>query len=157
MSVLVRRFLVLAAFAYWQGGFTFYAAVVVPTGADVLGSSAEQARITRIVAASMNLTGAIALALFAWDVVFTRKLRRSRAATVLVAVLLLLALMLLRDHLDKMFHAADAYLDDRKSFRPWHRAYLWMSTVQWASCVTYLILTIAAWRGDDHVCGASSN
>jgi len=51
--------------------------------------------------------------------------------------------------LDQMFHAAEAYLDDRKAFRPWHRAYLWISTVQWASCVAYLMLTIVAWHGED--------
>jgi hypothetical protein len=153
---LLRRFLVLAVFAYWQGGFTFYAAVVVPTGAEVLGSSAEQARITRLVAASMNLTGAVALAIFAWDSAMTHKLRRSRVVAVLFAALLLIALMILREHLDQMFHAADAYLDDRRAFRPWHRTYLWISTVQWASCVAYLILSIAAWRGEDRTSAASS-
>ena len=29
---LVRRFLVVAALMFWQGGFTFYSAVVVPLG-----------------------------------------------------------------------------------------------------------------------------
>ena len=41
-SALFFRFLVLAAFAFWVGGFTFYAAVVVPTGTEVLGGAAEQ-------------------------------------------------------------------------------------------------------------------
>jgi exosortase/archaeosortase len=148
MTVL-RRLLLLAAFAYWQGGFTFYAAIVVPTGTEVLGSSAEQGKITRRVAATINLTGAIALAIFALDIVFEPRLRRSRAIAMLVAVILLVALMVLRDRLDVMFHGEDAFLDDRAEFRPWHRTYLWLSTAQWATCVVYLILTLAAWRNED--------
>ena len=35
---LARRFLVLIALMFWQGGFTFYAAVVVPIGQDVVGN-----------------------------------------------------------------------------------------------------------------------
>jgi hypothetical protein len=32
----LRRFLALAALLDWQGGFLFYAAVVIPIGLDVL-------------------------------------------------------------------------------------------------------------------------
>jgi len=32
--LLARRFLTIAALMFWQGGFTFYAAVVVPIGTD---------------------------------------------------------------------------------------------------------------------------
>jgi hypothetical protein len=148
---VLRRFVLLAAFAFWQGGFTFYAAIVVPTGTEVLGSSAEQAKITRRVAASINFTGAIALAIFAWDVVFEPRLRRSRAIAMLAALLFLVALMVLRDRLDLMFHGEDAYLDNRADFRPWHRTYLWLSTAQWAACVAFLVLTLAAWRAGDRV------
>jgi hypothetical protein len=146
---LLRRFLLLAAFAFWQGGFTFYAAVVVPTGTEVLGSSAEQAKITRRVAAEINLTGAIALAIFAMDIVFEPRLRRSRASAMVCALILLVVLMVLRDHLDAMFHGEDAYLDNRAGFRPWHRTYLWLSTAQWAACVVFLVLTLMAWRAGD--------
>ena len=40
MLILLRRFLVLAALFFWQGGFTFYASVVVPVGQQVFGHSA---------------------------------------------------------------------------------------------------------------------
>ena len=56
--ILLRRLLVLAAFAFWQGGFTFYAAVVVPVGTEVLGSSMEQGSITRRVTVYLNMAGA---------------------------------------------------------------------------------------------------
>ena len=149
--MLLRRFLVLAAFAFWQGGFTFYAAIVVPIGADVLGGSAEQARITRLVAWHINLAGAVALAVFALDIVSVPRLRRSRAGMIVIAALLLVGLVFLRAYLDQLFHGEDAiaYIDDRAQFRPWHRAYLWISTVQWATCVAFLFLSLAAWRQTD--------
>src|SRR4249920_597526 len=64
---ILRRFLVLAALMFWQGGFVFYAGVVVPIGTEVLGSPSEQARITRRVALYLNASGAVALVLFLWD------------------------------------------------------------------------------------------
>jgi hypothetical protein len=42
MIAMVRRFLVLAAVMFWQGGFTFYEAVVVPVGSEILGSHQDQ-------------------------------------------------------------------------------------------------------------------
>ena len=44
---------------FWLGGFTFYAAVVVPIGREVLGSA--QSDVTRHVSFYLNLTAAIAL------------------------------------------------------------------------------------------------
>ena len=67
MLTLGRRLLVLAALMFWQGGFTFYAAVVVPVGKEVLGSHFNQGRITRRVTVYLNLAGAVALLPLAWD------------------------------------------------------------------------------------------
>src|SRR5262249_36841604 len=79
MLVLGWRFIVLAAYALWQGGFFFYTAEVVPIGTDVLGSATSQGFITRRVAIKMNQFGAAALAIFALDLYLSRdrsKLRR---------------------------------------------------------------------------------
>ena len=67
-----RRYLVFQAFMLWQGGFLFYSAFVVPVGTDVLGGAAQQGVITRLVTNSLNLCGAGALALIAWDVAASR-------------------------------------------------------------------------------------
>jgi hypothetical protein len=150
--VLVRRFAVLAALMFWQGGFTFYAAIVVPIGTDVLGSAAEQGKITRQVAQTLNLSGAVALALFALDVVLTRSgrgLRWGRWLTWLGMAVCLGVLLALYPHLDRMFHGEEGYLDSRAAFRPWHRAYLWTISVQWGFAVLFALLTLAAWRGED--------
>ena len=55
MMTILRRFFVLQSLMLWQGGFLFYAAVVVPIGTDVLGGSFEQGRITRFVTEQMNV------------------------------------------------------------------------------------------------------
>src|SRR5262249_50137002 len=76
---IVRRFLVLLTLLFWQGGFTFYAAVVVPIGTQVLGSTAEQGRITRRVTPYLNLSGVAGLVFLGWDIGAGRDpLRRRR-------------------------------------------------------------------------------
>src|SRR4051812_15581022 len=67
MVTLLRRVLVLAALLFWQGGFTFYGAVVVHVGRDVLGSHTPQGFVTRRVTNYLNLAGALALPILAWD------------------------------------------------------------------------------------------
>jgi hypothetical protein len=150
--VLIRRALVLAALMFWQGGFTFYAGVVVPIGTEVFGSAAGQASITRRVAGYLNLSGAVALVLFAWDAAAARPgpwLRRGRWLAWGAMAVCLVALLALHPQLDRMFHGEEAYLTDRAAFRPWHRAYLWTSTVQWGCAIVFAVLTLAAWRAED--------
>src|SRR5437899_2231150 len=60
MIAQLRRFTVLIALMFWQGGFTFYAAVVVPIGQEELGSHESQGFITRGVTNYQNRAGAIA-------------------------------------------------------------------------------------------------
>ena len=152
LIALVRRFAVLAALMFWEGGFTFYAAIVVPVGTDVLGSAAEQGKITRQVAPIINLSGAVALAVFAVDTVLTRSgrgLKWGRWLAWLGMAGCLGALLLLYPHLDRLFHGEEAYLDSRAAFRPWHRAYLWTISVQWGFAILFALLTLAAWRRED--------
>lgn len=151
MLTLGRRFLVVVALMYWIGGFTFYAAVVVPVGTDVLGSAANQAAITRHVAHTINLSGAVALAVSAWDVVATRRGRLGRWLAWAGMAVCLVALLAMYPHLDRMFHGEDAYLDSRAAFRPWHRTYLWVISVQWGFAVLFTLLSLAAWRAEDRV------
>jgi hypothetical protein len=151
--ILLRRFAVIAALMYWQGGFTFYAAVVVPTGTEVLGSSAEQGRVTRLVARSINLSGVAALAIFAWDVLATHSGRIPRWGRWLCwfgMAIALAGLLLMYPHLDRMFLPDEVRFTDRPAFRYWHRVYLWTITVQWGFAVLFAVLTLAAWRAADH-------
>jgi hypothetical protein len=149
---LLRRFLVLAALMFWQGGFVFYASIVVPIGTQVLGSAAEQGRITRQVTWYLNVSGAAALVLLAWDVAAARPghgVRWGRGLCWLVMAVALGVLLRLHLYLDSLFIADDLIILDRPTFRYWHRVYLWVSTVQWAAAVLFALLTLAAWRAED--------
>ena len=146
---LFRRFLTLVAFAFWQGGFTFYVAVVVPIGTDVLGSAAAQGFITRQVAIWMNVAGAVAVPILLWDAAATRPFRRSRIALALLLAIGLIGLAILYPRLDALLDNINNRILDRREFMPLHRKYLWISTAQWAVGVVYLLLTPWAWRKMD--------
>jgi hypothetical protein len=153
VALYARRYLALAALFFWQGGFTFYAAVVVPVGQDVLGSHLEQGFITRRVTVYLNLAGAVALLPLVWDTVATRDpaawRRWLRLLLWLALAAALVALYRLHPLLDQFLDPEYRDLSDRRAFRPYHRLYLWVSTVQWGCAVVYLLLTLFAWRAED--------
>jgi Na+-driven multidrug efflux pump len=153
VALYARRYLALAALFFWQGGFTFYAAVVVPIGQDVLGSHLLQGFITRRVTVYLNLAGAIALLPLVWDTVGTRDpaawRRWLRLLLWLALAAALVALYRLHPILDQYLDPEYRDLSDRRAFRPYHRLYLWVSTVQWGCAVFYLLLTLLAWRAED--------
>jgi hypothetical protein len=153
MWTLLRRFLVVAALMFWQGGFTFYAAVVVPVGQDVLGSHREQGFITRQVTNYLNLTGAVALLPLAWDAAVSgdpvARWRRLRWAAWLGMALILGLLVWLHLHMDELLDPEAHRLFNPQLFRVEHRGYLWASTLQWCCSVLYALLALRAWREED--------
>jgi hypothetical protein len=150
---VMRRFVVVAALMFWQGGFTFYAAVVVPVGQEVLGSHSDQGFITRQVTRYLNLAGGVALILFAGDVALTRdpsRPRRLRRYLMVAGMLLALAALgWLHPQLDQLLDPQAWRILDRGQFRIGHRWYLWISTGQWLCAVAYLIETLKAWQAED--------
>jgi hypothetical protein len=155
MPTLLRRFLVYVALMFWLGGFTFYAAVVVPVGQDVLGSHRKQGFITREVTNYLNLSGAIALLPLAWDVVggtdSSRWRRQVRWLGWLGLLFTLGWLVWLHGQLESLLDLESRTILDGSSFRTDHRVYLWVSTVQWAFGLGYTALTLQAWRAEDRV------
>ncbi len=152
--LLTRRFLVLIALFFWQGGFTFYASVVVPVGQEVFGHL-RQGFITRQVTVYMNLAGAIALVLLIWDLFAARDPSRWRRwmrwLLWLSMALVLVWLLQLHGQLDELLVRKGFLIRDPEAFRPRHRLYLWLSTVQWACGLLYLFLTLVMWRKEDSV------
>jgi hypothetical protein len=153
MLPLVRRFLVAQALMLWQGGFLFYAAVVVPVGTAVLGSAAAQGVITRRVTWWLNLFGLVYLGLLAWDVAATRdpKPRRESARWWLwvAAAGLLYLLWFFHLLLDYFMDPRGESVQVRRPFRAVHVSYLWASTLHWLIGLAQAWLTLAAWRGED--------
>jgi hypothetical protein len=145
--------MVVAALLFWQGGFLFYAAVVVPIGQEVLLSGTTQGFVTRRVAIYLNLAGAAALAPLLWDALAggdpsrVRKRCRLFAWGGLAATLAVLAW--LHPRLDAFLDIDTHIIEDMQAFRPWHRWYLWTSTLQWILGVVYMVLMLPAWRAED--------
>ena len=156
--ILVRRFVVLAAWSFWLGGFVFYTAVVVPISMRVLERHPHmpkrtQGFVTREVATSLNVTGAAALAVFAVETLGTRRAAGRLAWAQALCVALMTAglvwLVLLHPRMDEFLDSATEEVSDRSAFYALHRQYLWVSTLQFGVGVVYLLLLPAAWRRED--------
>jgi hypothetical protein len=162
--LLLRRFLVIAALMFWQGGFVFYASVVVPVGTEVFGrhypaphgepvsGKRQQGRITRTVALWINAAGGVALLPLAWDLFASsdRGRRRSWRLVLFATIALLLAVLVgLYLQLDSRFQRDSLQITDEAAFLVRHRLYLWLVAAQWGCCLVYLAFTLRAWRAED--------
>jgi hypothetical protein len=155
MVKILRRSLVVAALMFWQGGFTFYGAVVVPIAADMLGSHREQGFITQSVTNYLNIAGTVALLIFAWDLFISSDpaWRRRAARWVLwgIMVTTMAGLFWLHTRLDARMDVAHRLVLDEETFRGGHQLYLMVSTIQWAAALATMVLGLWAWRAEDAV------
>jgi hypothetical protein len=153
MVCFARRLLLIVSLMFWQGGFTFYASVVVPVGAEVLGSHTQQGFITRQVTNWLNVAGAVSLPILAWDLAIstdTMAWRRwVRWSTWVVALVSLGSLVVLHQRLDALLDPGRFLVLDSASYHGHHTLYLWISTLQWAAAVVFLAATLMAWRKED--------
>lgn len=131
LAAYTLRLLDRVALAIWFGGFTFYAAVVVPDLHENLGGM-ETGEISRRVAPFLYAIGAAAVVL-AWLVALTdRDLRagllgKARLGLLVANSLLLIALI-------AMHRSLGIHLDSGRSlsaFRRFHEVYLSTWTAQW--------------------------
>ena len=139
----LRRFLVLVAFSFWMGGFTFYAGVVIPTAHEVLGSHREVGFITQQVTRWLNLSGLVALAVLAWNAAAlvkasTCKDRRWLIGTLAVMAACQLALLVEHPILDHLIDAESQSLGSHARFYGWHRVFLLTAAVQWLAAMLHL-------------------
>lgn len=142
---LLRRFLVLQLLAVWQGGFFFYAAVVVPTGTDVLGAT-TQGSVTARVTDWLNAIAVVSLLLLAWEMRTSGS--RPRWACWIVMSIAQIVLFAVHQRLEEMMDPDRLYVVEA-GFYGVHRVYLIASTVQWAAALAFVWLTLRAWRRID--------
>jgi len=135
----------LALFAVWFGGFTFYTAIVVPIGTDVLGSSRTQGFVTQQVTNQLNFVGGFAIFFQLLDLVCfrrdrSRKLNIGLTVTIVGIASLWIVLLVVHPMLDAMLEPEHQHVADESNFYQMHRVYLWASTVQWLFCWAWLVL-----------------
>ena len=137
-----RRFLTATAVAFWMGGFTFYAAVVIPTAHGVLGSHREVGFITQQVTRWLNLSAVVALALLAWQFFAGRAAlplarRRWLLATLAVMALAQVALFIEHPMLDGLLDGENQTIASGAHFYSLHRVYLLTAAVQWLAAMLH--------------------
>lgn len=135
---------VLLLFAVWWGGLTFYAAIVVPIGTELIGAS-EQGFVTQQVTQWHNavLTAmSVCLVIEAW------RQRRWQLWTV-VCGLAVIDAALLHQHqeLSGLISFQDQSISD--GFYSQHAIYLWLTTIEWAIGLTIPFLVSS---GSEEVC-----
>ena len=140
MLTAVRQYLVVLAIALWLGGFTFYAAVVVPTGAEVLGGSVEQGFVTRARHAAFELRSRSPRCWFCCG------MSSPSAASCWpppgwAMLLAQLALFAFHRRLDAMLDPATHDIAD--DFHFLHEVYLWIAAIQWGLGLAHVWCVLA--------------
>lgn len=154
--MLLRRFLVLQMLLLWQGGFLFYALVVVPVGTELLGSATAQGIVTARVTLWLNRIGWLALFAFALDARMTTPRKMPRFVWIGIATLLHAILVFgLHGPLLERLDFEEHRIRGRDGFYTLHRWYLILSAVQWLAMLAFASLTLAAWRAADSDPGAA--
>jgi hypothetical protein len=144
----VRRFLFIAAVAFWLGGFTFYAGVVIHVGARALGSHMKQGFITQRVTDWLNIAGAAALPIMLWNLaaiwrVRGRVFRFALAASWGIMLLVQVELFALHPFMDRLLDARARGVFDYDRFESLHFAYITSSTVQWTAGLIHVWCVVA--------------
>jgi hypothetical protein len=153
MAVILFRFVLLTSFMLWQGGFTFYGAVVIPAGHRVLGTHLEVGFITQDVTLWINVLGDISCALLLLNLLSfghrQRRLTQGLLGTLLVIAVAQIVLHLLHPAMDALLDSKDHELLQRPAFDRLHRIYLLTATLQWVAAMVQLWLVICGWRETD--------
>ncbi|MFK7769770.1 MAG: hypothetical protein AB8B55_21360 [Mariniblastus sp.] len=149
-KTLAFRTLLIAAFALWFGGFTFYVSFVVPIGTEILGSARRQGLITQQVTHWLNIVClAAVLMMLAESILSWKRSSRPRREIQLAMVVLiggfLAALVWLHPQLDGMIDVESKKIKNKAEFYGLHRVYLWLSTLQWVAAWAWIPMAINGW------------
>lgn len=155
IRVIAPRLLILTACAFWLGGLTFYAAVVIPTANAVLGSHRIVGFVTQRVTGWINLSAVVVIALLFLNLARAATAgRNERTALWLTWGIMLAAqvgLFALHPVLDRMLDVTARHIIDQPQFYRLHRVYLVVSIVQQAAALAHIGFLLALWRCQDRV------
>ncbi len=135
----IRRFVMIVALAFWQGGLTFYAVVVVPVGNSIL-TGGEQGFVTQQVTRWLNWTGVAVLIVLLANAPHLR----DRAYWLVWSIMAAAHIGLFAVHalLDGVLDPAKFQVLDRDRFEPFHDGYLVLVTIQWCASLVALWLIL---------------
>ena len=146
---ILRRFLVVLALTFWQGGSMFYGAVVVGIVRAQLGQP-ERSLITQRVTQWLNLAGTIALLLLFTDVwASILPVKRWRWLTWSGMALPHVAMVWLHHELSRQMAVPGFVRSDQRAFLSWHALYLSCNVVQWLAAMAFVVVSLRAWRLED--------
>ena len=151
LAAVLFRTLLIATFALWFGGFTFYVSFVVPIGTEVLGSARTQGFITQQVTNWLNVVCGCALGLMLLETIrgwktCSNRVRWTELSMLVLIGSFLIALAWIHPVMDRMISAGNESITDAARFYGLHRIYLWLCTFQWIAAWIWLFLSVWAWR-----------
>ena len=135
--IKIAPFLTIITFALWWGGFTFYAAWVIPTAHEVTGNHILTGMITQRVSNVLNgiTTAFIAVSMLTF---YLEKRERKQWIPLSIIAVGLLTLVVLHAKLDTLVQVETQSLSDKTSFYAYHRVYLLVSTAMWLAGLVWL-------------------
>ncbi len=151
--LFINRVLFLIAFSVFWGGLTFYTGIVVRISHDVLTDSMVGGLITQRVTNMLQIAGGVTTVLMYWNAALVWRVSRKYGVALAVCSLILtcslIGLAIVHTHLDAVIDIDTAEISDRDAFTIGHRQYNQLTTIEWISSLSYLMITIAAWRKVD--------
>ena len=151
MISTIRRMVLLVSLMFWQGGFMFYGGVVVPVGAQVLGSETQQGFITQSVTKYLNLIGTVCLVVWLEHLWHSRRSGVSAAEWGIwcFAAITLIGLTVIHFQMDRILVAETTSVSDPKQFDLLHKMYIGTSSLQWLASLGMLFLALRRWSRQD--------
>ena len=151
--ILFGRVILLISFALFWGGLTFYTGIVVRIEHDVLDEPIMAGLITQRTTNVMQALAVITVVQMGVNgFVVAGRCRRLGYILISISTLIALAIIglyIVHGHLDAVIDVAAREVTDYESFATGHRRYNQLTTVEWLSSISYLVITVIAWQRFD--------
>jgi hypothetical protein len=151
---VLRRYAFLIMFAWWMGGLTFYALVVIPTAEQVLGNHHDVGFITQKVTYWLNLSGLLPIAVLFWNLkvewaTASKWPRRLLLFTWAVIVFCQFGLFTAHGWLGQVLDRQHHRIIDYDTFQIRHNIYEAIVTVQWLAALVHTWFAVRTWKQSD--------